>query len=67
MVVIFVMSRKKRHFQFRDVWDDTHHLKLADDFTNKCLKENNTNDAQGAVVNPIYAPDGAALENPTIW
>ena len=65
MVVIFVVPRKKKWFIFDDIWDDTN--PLADNFTNEHLKKqkNNIDDAQGAVVNPTYAPGGDPTT--TIW
>ena len=53
MVVIFAVSRKKNSL---DVWND---------FTKEHLKEDNINDdAQGAVVNPVYVQDDAPIKNP---
>ena len=55
-----------------DPWDEKRHFKYdfkkaRDDFANKHLKENDIDEefAQGAVVNPMYEPDGTVTENPT--
>ena len=80
IIVYFVVSRKRsKNSQERliqddsgDTWDEKRHYtydirKAADDYTNKLLKESNIDEefAQGAVVNPMYAPEGEVHDNPT--
>ena len=81
ITVITVRSRKriKDNHQDRlinqdsgDRWDEKRHFKYdvkkaEDDYTNKHLKENNIDEefAKGAVVNPLFAPEGVVMENPT--
>ena len=79
MVIIVVVSRKRSKNSEEqiikdgddDTWDEKRRYKYdmkkaADDFTNKHLKENNIDEefAEGAVINPMFLPEGELHENP---
>ena len=80
IIVVVVVSRKRsKNSQERliqndsgDAWEEKRHYtydirKAADEYTNKLLKESNTDEefAQGAIVNPMYEPEGEVHDNPT--
>ena len=80
ITVIVVVSRKRSKINqerliqddSEDAWDEKRHYtydirKAADDYTNKLLKESNIDEefAQGAIVNPMYQPEGEVHDNPT--
>ena len=82
IIVTVVVSRKRSrnnqerliHDDSGDSWDEKRHYtydikKAADDYTNKLSKENNIDEefAQGAVVNPMYAPEGEVHDNPHLF
>ena len=80
IVIVVVSRRRSKNSQERliiqddsgDPWDEKRHYKYdikkaADDYTNRLLRENNIDEefAQGAIVNPMYAPEGEVHDNPT--
>ena len=74
IVIVVVSRKRSKISQERliiqddsgDPWDEKRHYtyddikKAADDYTNRLLRENNIDEesAQGAIVNPMYAPEG---------